>query len=83
MLHRDAVKDEINHMSGAEFEDFMADLFRRKGDPVRTTPGSGDQGVDLLLEVEGRKVTVQLKRWVAPVGNKVVSHFAVREFLRV
>jgi restriction system protein len=74
LLHRDALKDEINYMSGAQFEDFMADLFRQKGYPVRTTPGSGDQGVDLLLEVQGRKVAVQLKRWVAPVGNRVISH---------
>jgi HJR/Mrr/RecB family endonuclease len=74
LLNRDAVKDEINYMSGWEFEDFMADLFRQKGYTTRTTPSSGDQGVDLLLEVEGRKVAVQLKRWVAPVGNKVISH---------
>lgn len=74
LLHREAVKDEINYMSGEQFEDFMADLFRQKGYSVQTTIASGDQGVDLILEVEGRKVAVQLKRWAAPVGNRVISH---------
>jgi hypothetical protein len=74
LLNRDPVKDEINYMSGEQFEEFMAELFHQRGYSVQTTTGSGDQGVDLLLDVDDRKVAVQLKRWTAPVGNRVISH---------
>jgi restriction endonuclease Mrr len=74
LLRRDAVRDEINYMSGAEFEKFMADLFRQKGYAVEETPASGDQGVDLILpDYDGTRVVVQLKRWSGPVGNAVVG----------
>jgi HJR/Mrr/RecB family endonuclease len=49
LLHRDRVRDEINYMSGSEFERFMADLFRQKGYAVQETKATGDQGVDLIL----------------------------------
>ena len=45
-------------MSGLEFERFMADLFRQKGYGVEETKASGDQGVDLLLDIEGKRVAV-------------------------
>lgn len=73
LLRRDAVPDEINYMSGAEFERFMADLFRQEGYGVEETKATGDQGVDLLLDMEGKRVAVQLKRWTGPVGNAVVG----------
>jgi HJR/Mrr/RecB family endonuclease len=73
LLRRDVVRDEINYMSGVEFERFMADVFRQKGYGVETTKASGDQGVDLLLDIEDKKIAVQLKRWTGPVGNAVVG----------
>jgi restriction endonuclease Mrr len=74
MLHRDRVRDEINYMSGPEFERFMADLFRQKGYVVEETPLSGDQGVDLILpDLDGKRVVIQLKRWTGPVGNAAVQ----------
>ena len=39
----------------------------------RRLPKSGDQGVDLLLNIEKRRVAVQLKRYIAPVGNAAVQ----------
>ena len=39
----------------------------------RRLPKSGDQGVDLLLNIEKRRVAVQLKRYTAPVGNAAVQ----------
>jgi HJR/Mrr/RecB family endonuclease len=74
LLRRDAVADEINYMSGAEFERFMAKVFRQQGYEVEETPLSGDQGVDLILpDLDGKRVVVQLKRWTGPVGNKAVQ----------
>ena len=86
LLRRDAVGDEINYMSGPEFERFMADVFRQKGYDVQETKSTGDQGVDLLLDIDDKKVAVQLKRWTGPVGNKAVqatfagmAHYAADE----
>jgi restriction endonuclease Mrr len=73
LLHRDALRDRIDYMSGIEFERFMADVFTKKGYTAHTTRASGDQGVDLLLNVDGRKIAVQLKRYTAPVGNAAVQ----------
>jgi restriction system protein len=60
-------------MSGVEFENFMANVFAKKGYPVQLTPGSGDQGVDLLLTIDERRVAVQLKRYTGPVGNAAIQ----------
>ena len=60
-------------MTGVEFENFMANVFAKKGYPVQLTPASGDQGVDLLLTIDERRVAVQLKRYTGPVGNAAVQ----------
>ena len=73
LFRRDVVRDEINYMTGSEFERFMADLFRQKGYAVQETRATGDQGVDLLLNLDDKKIAVQLKRWTGPVGNSVVA----------
>lgn len=73
LLGRDDVLGSVHYMNGHEFERFMADLFRKQGYSVERTPGSGDQGIDLLVDLEGRKVAIQLKRWRMPVGNKAVQ----------
>jgi Restriction endonuclease len=63
---------EFERMSGAEFENEVAELLRGLGYSVRPTPPSSIHDVDLLLETAGRKVAVQLKRWNAPVGDRAV-----------
>ncbi|CAN5877463.1 hypothetical protein BH18ACT11_BH18ACT11_12470 [soil metagenome] len=74
LLHRDAVADDINYMSGRELETFMAALFRQKGYEVEETHATGDQGVDLLLpDLDGKRIAIQLKPWTGPVGNAVVA----------
>src|SRR5262249_27688684 len=61
--------------SGLQFEEFVADLFRRKGYAVEITQGSGDHGIDLLMRKDQQVVAVQCKRWNAPVGESVVRDF--------
>jgi HJR/Mrr/RecB family endonuclease len=74
LLTPNKVSDEINYMTGPEFEKFMAALFRQKGYEVEETPLSGDQGVDLILpDLDGKRVVIQLKRWTGPVGNAAVQ----------
>src|ERR1700730_4359040 len=40
---------KIDHMSGAEFENYMACVFRQPAHGVKHTGGTGDQGCDLIL----------------------------------
>ena len=73
LLERDTFRDSVSYMTGTQFENFMANVFDKKGYDVLTTPSSGDQGVDLLLTIDERKVAVQLKRYTGPVGNAAVQ----------
>ena len=59
-------------MDVAELEAEVSRLLRELGYTVRSAPQSGLHDVDLLLEMTGRKVAVQLKRWKAPVGDRSV-----------
>jgi restriction system protein len=61
------------NLIATRYENFMANVFDQKGYVVQTTPASGDQGVDLLVTIDDRKVAVQLKRYTAPVGNAAVQ----------
>ena len=73
LLQRDTFSETVDYMSGVEFENFIGNVFAKKGYPVQLTPASGDQGVDLLLTVDEHRVAVQLKRYTGPVGNAAVQ----------
>ncbi len=59
-------------LSGVEFENEIAKLFRRGGYKVQTTPVTGDNGIDLILDKEGEKIIVQCKAHKKPVGPAIV-----------
>jgi restriction endonuclease Mrr len=80
LLVRDALREGIHLMDGDKFEHFMANVLAAKGYHVQTTPKSGDQGVDLLLTVDNRKVAIQLKRYTGPVGNGAVQEVVAGMF---
>ena len=61
-------------MNGPQFEAFMADLLAAMGHRPTVLGGSGDQGVDILLDAaDGEKVAVQCKNHAKPVGNTAVQ----------
>ena len=60
-------------MSGAEFELFVADVFGAMGHRARVVGGSGDQGVDVIVDLGGERVAVQCKNHGKPVGNRAVQ----------
>ena len=61
-------------MDGHDFEYFCADLLKMNGfTNVSVTPGSGDQGVDVLATKEGIKYAIQCKCYLTPLGNKPVQ----------
>ena len=67
--------EELQALSGTEFEKLVSDLFRRDGYSVTIRGGSGDEGIDLLLHVGRALDVVQCKRWKSEIGSPVIREF--------
>src|SRR5215218_9873022 len=65
--------EAVGSMSGAQFEAFIADLFRAMGHRAVVLGGAGDQGVDVIVNRRGERVAVQCKNHRKPVNNKAVQ----------
>jgi len=65
--------ENINEMSGSEFEDFLGRLFKAMGYEATVTKRSGDQGGDIIIQKFGEKTIVQAKRYSGHVGNEAVQ----------
>lgn len=66
--------EEVDYMGGHEFEYWCADLLEKSGfSNVQVTPGSGDQGVDILAEKDSIKYAVQCKCYSSDLGNTPVQ----------
>ncbi len=56
-----------------EFERRCAEAMQLSGWTSRTTKRTGDQGVDVLAEKQGKRVVLQCKLYSNTVGNKAVQ----------
>ncbi len=67
-----------DHMTGAEFERYVARLMRASGyRGVTVSGGSGDMGADVIGRSPcGRRVVVQCKRYAGNLGSPHVQRFA-------
>lgn len=64
----------IDQMEGREFEFFCSDLLKANGFyHVEVTPGSGDQGVDILAKKDEVKYAIQCKCYSSPLGNSPIQ----------
>lgn len=64
----------VDFMDGHSFEKWCAALLQKSGfSNVQVTPGSGDQGVDVLAEKDGIKYAVQCKCYSSDLGNTPVQ----------
>ncbi|HEY1838884.1 MAG TPA: restriction endonuclease [Mycobacterium sp.] len=63
----------IDGMTGTEFEHYVAARLQRAGWHVTFTPATGDYGVDLIAQRDGKSVAVQCKRLGKPVGVAAVQ----------
>ena len=59
-------------LRGIQFEQELAALYRHLGYEVRSTPKSGDQGIDLILTKGGKTTIVQCKGQKGPATPAVV-----------
>jgi HJR/Mrr/RecB family endonuclease len=62
--------------SPIEFEHVTAEIFRQLGFEARVTPASGDEGLDVILSRNGRKIGVQCKQYKNPVGPGAIREFS-------
>lgn len=65
--------EDIDLMTGEEFEKYLADLLKNLGFETKLTKGSGDQGVDIIASRNGNKYAIQAKRYTGTVGNDAVQ----------
>lgn len=67
------IQQAIDVMEGKEFENYVAERLRQVGWTVEATSATGDFGVDLIAEKDGRRVAVQCKRLSHAVGVGAVQ----------
>jgi restriction system protein len=68
--------ENLMSLDWRQFEQLVADLFRRMGYRVQETGRTGDGGVDLVLEKDGLQHLVQCKQYRSwSVGEPVVRDF--------
>lgn len=65
--------DDVDMMNGHEFEFFVSKLFSTMGYKTLVTKGSGDQGVDVIVEKRGTKIGIQSKCYSGNVGNSAIQ----------
>lgn len=70
----DRTIDEIDRMSGVEFEEFTAAVLKGCGFEIEgMTKASGDYGADIIVTFDDIRIAVQCKRYDRPVGVKAVQ----------
>ena len=65
--------DELDSMTGLEFENLLARLYRKMGYAVTLTKRSGDAGADLMVDKFGESTVIQAKRYSSTVGVKAIQ----------
>ncbi|URJ45208.1 restriction endonuclease [Paenibacillus polymyxa] len=63
----------FRYFDGVYFEQLVMEIFGQYGYHVKSTKITGDQGVDLIMIKENKKVAVQCKRYKNNVNNKAVQ----------
>lgn len=67
---------EVDRMTGYQFEQFLAVMFKDLGYKVRLTKKTGDFGADLIVYKNGVKTVVQAKRYSKKVGIKAIQEIS-------
>ena len=65
--------DDVDFMTGLEFESFICRLFQKMGYSAKKTQATGDQGIDILAERNGVKIGIQTKCYSGTVGNSAIQ----------
>jgi restriction system protein len=74
-LRRAGVED-MDRMTGLQFEKFLAGAMARAGYKIQRTPHVGDYGADLIVTKDGVRTAVEAKRHRRSVGVEAVRAVA-------
>lgn len=66
----------VDHMTGSQFEQYLADLYSDYGYRVQKTDHTGDFGADLILDSEDGRSVVQAKRYSQKVGIRAIQEIS-------
>lgn len=65
--------DDLDLLTGYEFEDFVGKMFKEMGYSIEVTRSSGDQGIDVIATKNSQKIGIQTKLYSKPVSNKAIQ----------
>lgn len=66
--------DKFDYMVGHDFEYYCAKILEKNGfNNVEVTPGSGDNGIDIIAYKDGVKYGVQCKCYSSDIGIKAIQ----------
>ena len=65
--------EDYDLMSGQEFEQAIAEIFKNMGYQVSMTPPTGDQGIDIIAVRNSIRVGIQTKCYTGKVGNSAIQ----------
>ena len=66
--------ENMNALSGQDFESLLIQQFTKIGFTVKGTPGSGDYGADILVDTDDNtRFVIQCKRFKSKVNLKAVQ----------
>jgi len=65
--------DFDDRMSGYEYEVFCTNVLLKQNIDAKTTKASGDQGVDILANINNKSIAIQCKLQSTPVSNSAVQ----------
>ncbi len=64
---------DLNSLSGSDFELLLKRLFEAMGFSVQLNGKAGDQGADLIANLNGKRYIIQAKRYSGSVSNSAVQ----------
>ena len=64
---------KFSTLSGSDFENLLYRLFTAMGYAVQKTGKTGDQGGDLIANMNGQRIVIQAKCYTSTVGNAAVQ----------
>lgn len=65
--------NDVDLMTGLQFEDTIAELFKTLGYTVTCTKATGDQGIDIVVERQGIRIGIQTKCYSSSVSNSAIQ----------
>lgn len=65
--------EDLDQLSGPEFEEWVTETLRAESIPAENIRDRGDYGVDVVADIAGTRIGLQVKRYSSSVGNSAVQ----------